>query len=592
MIETRQRNSRHLATAHEPVVLDLAGPKHFDAFNYGPAPLILSGGFNSAKTVTLILKMLSISDRFPGYRWLIARKVWDELRKTTLASFFKFCPRQAWEPHGRRSDTEKILELNNGSTFIYAHLDDPDIETLLRGLELNGVLFDQMEEIEESHARTVMTRLGRWDKVTVPQVEIEMFTAATGKPWPFIHEVTGRTMPPSYFLATCNPDHELHWIYEMFHPESERHYERQIVVEKEPRLLASGAFAPVGSKVSYHDLGYRMIEVSTYDNKFATRQNLQEMESQDETWKRRFLHGKWGIPEGQIHQVRDASLLQPSAAVINHVMHKCTLHRSFDHGDSAPASCGWWGVDEEGNVIRYREYYKPDTLISEHRRAITKLSEGERYQFNLADPSIFYDTVQNKDRRMSVAQLYRDVTEFDPETAIFWQKADNDELGTRDRISEYLKLQGTGEMWDRPEPPKIAPEQMEIFHQTGEAPRVHPITKELGYWPRLFFVVRTEDYPNGCHESVRQLKSQRRVKIGTINGRPSFSDERDEKIVDHAYDDIRYFMASRPSRFKQPKTATNGKTYASIRKRMLQQSKSRTHRSRVAAAARAYARTA
>ena len=47
-----------------------------------------------------------------------------------MSSFFKFCKRGAWEPNGRRSDTEKILELNNGTSFIWGHLDDPDTLTL------------------------------------------------------------------------------------------------------------------------------------------------------------------------------------------------------------------------------------------------------------------------------------------------------------------------------------------------------------------------------------------------------------------------------------------------------------------------------
>src|SRR5678810_163744 len=203
-VDTRQRNQRHLSGPSGPRVLDLASPKHFEAFNYGPAPLVLSGGFNAAKTVTFILKMLYIADLYPGYRWLIARKVWDELRKTTLSSLFKFVPPAAYA-RGRRSDTEKILELNNGSSFIYAHLDDPEIDSFLRGLEVNGVLFDQMEEINQGHAMTVMKRLGRWDHVTVPDALVEAHTASTGQPWPFIHHETGRLMPPSYFLGTCNP---------------------------------------------------------------------------------------------------------------------------------------------------------------------------------------------------------------------------------------------------------------------------------------------------------------------------------------------------------------------------------------------------
>ena len=482
----------------------------------------------------MCLKMLYVADLFPGYRWLIARRVWDELRKTTLSSFFKFCPRQAYEPYGRRSDTEKILELNNGSSFIYAHLDDADVMTLLRGLEINGALFDQMEEIEQEHVSVVMTRLGRWDQVTVPQHLIDAYTAK-GKAWPYVHEVTGRPMPPSYLLGTCNPDHELHWIYEMFHPESQRHYEKHITVSREPRLLADGTYAQPGDKVSYHDLGYRMIEVSSYDNKYATRQSLEQAEAQDETWKRRFLYGKWGIPEGQIHNVRPESVLEPTAAVLSYIQNNCTLHRAMDHGDSAATCVLWFGVDREGNIFCFREYYKENALISAHRQAISGLSKFETYRTNLADPAIFSPSMQKHDQRWSVQQEYADCANFPRETAIFWQKGDNDELGTRNRISEYLRLSGIWEQ--RPVEGRLEPTEM---------PRIHPLTKERGMWPRLYFVKKTQDYPNGCDQVLRQTKSARREKIGTENGRPLFSDDRDEKIPDHAYDPLRYFMASQP----------------------------------------------
>ena len=69
MPETRQRNVRHLSPPQEPMVIDWAGPKLEEAFQYGPAPLLLHGSYNSAKTVTLCLKMLYIADLFPGYRW-------------------------------------------------------------------------------------------------------------------------------------------------------------------------------------------------------------------------------------------------------------------------------------------------------------------------------------------------------------------------------------------------------------------------------------------------------------------------------------------------------------------------------------------
>lgn len=532
-VETRQRNSRHHATSSETQVIDFAGPKQEDGFRYGPAPLVMSGAYNSAKTVTMCLKSLYISDIYPGYRWFVGRKVWDELRKTTMSSFFKFCPRQAYEPYGRRSDTEKILELNNGSSYIWGHLDDPDTLTLVRGLEINGFLLDQMEELYEEIFTALLPRLGRWDKVTVPDSVRIQYELQTGKPWPWVHQETGKVMPPSYALGTCNPDHELHWIYERFHPESTRHWEKHIPVEKEPRLLADGTFAPVGALISYHDLGYRMIELSAYDNKYATRQSLQEMESQDETWKRRFLHGKWGIPEGQIHKVTPESILEPTPAVLTHIMHNCTLHRSMDHGDSAATCVLWWGVDRDGNIFCFREYYKPNALISEHRQNVAGLSKFERYQFQLADPAIFAASMQKHGMRWSVAHEYADCVNMARENAIFWTPGDNDEFGTRNRISEYLRPQG---VW------QFEPEVGEL----AEVDRIHPITKEKGRWPRLYLVKKSDEYPNGCDQAIRQLKSQRRMKIGTENGKPIFSDDRDEKIPDHAYDPVRYFMASRP----------------------------------------------
>jgi hypothetical protein len=60
--------------------------------------------------------------------------------------------------------------------------------------------------------------------------------------------------------------------------------------------------------------------------------------------------------------------------------------------------------------------------------------------------------------------------------------------------------------------------------------------KRGGQWARV---------TNGVSHVLRELRSQRRVKIGTDMGRPAFSDERDATIADHGYDCCRYFLASR-----------------------------------------------
>src|SRR5438552_259406 len=106
---------------------------------YGPFPVCASGGFGAAKTYAGCLKALLLSQWYPRNRGLIFRRVAKELRQTTLATFFKLCPPQAYDERlgGRRSDQEGYLKLVNGSEILFLHLEDPNVQGVLRGLEIN-----------------------------------------------------------------------------------------------------------------------------------------------------------------------------------------------------------------------------------------------------------------------------------------------------------------------------------------------------------------------------------------------------------------------------------------------------------------------
>src|ERR1700730_2443983 len=106
--------------------------------------------------------------------------------------------------------------------------------------------------------------------------------------------------------------------------------------------------------------------------------------------------------------------------------------------------------------------------------------------------------------RFSVADEYAEVQSQPRATAIFWSAADNNELGTRNRIHEYLR---------------VDPE------------RINPFTKAPGS-PRLFFIQVSDTYPQGVYHAIRETRAQRRVKIGTDLGKAIFSDERDPSVVD------------------------------------------------------------
>ncbi len=509
--DPRNRGLGGLATAKAEVrQIEWASPTQRDIFNYGPWPCCASGGFGSSKTFAFCLKALWLSETFPGNRGVIGRREFEMLKVTTMSTFFKLCPPIAYS-QGRRSDSEKILRLNNGSEILWMHLDDPETENVIRGLEINWFLLDQAEEIQEEIFDMLLARLGRWDMTEVPE-HIIMKEGGI-ETWAWRNPQTGKALVPTYAMMTCNPESEMHWLWRRFHPDSPEWQEK------------------------YKDRGYKLFQMDSRDNKFLPQQNLEAMLSQDESFVRRFVRGEWGIPEGQIHQVDPKSIIEGNGELLRYFRERCTLHRTMDHGEASPTCCVWWAVDREGNCFGFREYYMPNRLISDHRANITGMSEGERYEFQLADPSIFFLTAQKHGGRWSVSDEYSDVTNLPKETAIWWQPADNNELGTRNRINEYLRV---------------------------DPSRIHPITKDKGS-PRLFFVKKSDEYPQGCDHAIRQLRSARRKKIGSEFGRPIFCDDRDDAAADHAYDPIRYFMSSRPPLAAYVSERTSRKTANAVR---------------------------
>ena len=477
-----------------------ASPTQGEAFRYGPFPQVVSGGWGSGKTWVYCLKAIWLSTTYPRNRGVIARSVGKELRETTMSTFYRVCPPRLYDRRqgGRRSDQAGYMRFaQSQSEILFLHLEDPETQGIIRGLDINWFLIDQAEE-DPDHMEEIFDlligRLARWDIAEVPAWMLEQWTAETGAPWPWVHPESGQPVPPSYAMLACNPDVETHWIYRRFHPDS------------------------VDYQAKYKAEGYRMFDMPSDANRFLSATNLGFLLSKDDAFIRRNVKGIWGLPEGAIHVIDALSVIDGTPELLTYCQRFCLLFRTLDHGDSAPTCCLWWAVNQNGDVICFREYYLPNALISTHRGNISGLSEGERYELNLADPTIFHQMPMKQGGRFSVADEYAEVQTQPRATAIFWTPADNNELGTRNRINEYLRV---------------------------DPDRVHPFTHARRA-PRVYFLKRSDAYPQGCYHVLRETRAQRRVKIGTDLGKAIFSDERDPGKADHAYDPFRYFIASRP----------------------------------------------
>lgn len=400
--------------------------------------------------------------------------------KTTYPTFFKICPREFIEAQNLQ---EGFTVFKNRSRVDWIHLDGVG-ESTLRGFEVNSALVDQAEEEDEATYDILDSRIGRWDKAEVPK---ELLSACPN--WP-ISDFTGNYLAPSYHLNLCNPDTQFHHLYRHYHPDS--------LAKKKNHFFVEGQWDP----------------------KLSSKETYEQALNRDDEWVAKYIRGEWGVSNAQIHRVWPQSYLEYSEELIDLILKKGNLFRILDHGDSSPTCCLWVAA-LYGLFIVYREYYVPNKVISEHRRALQDLSEGESYSANYADPAIFKKEGNKEGAFWTVAAEY--LTKDIPGKAIAWIPADNNEFATRNRINELLKPNESRKRLD------------------GSIPS-----------SGIFFIKRSTEYPYGCFHSINELGSQRRKLIGYFEGKAIYSDDREDSVADHAYDCIRYFVAMHGSSRGEP----------------------------------------
>lgn len=359
-----------------------------------------SGGFNNGKTYSGCLKALTLLVTFPNYRIALSRQTFTDLKKTTMQTFFKICPKELLLRH---NEQDGFTELVNKSVIHWLHLDKVDDSTL-RGLELNSSLIDQAEETEEKVYDVLDGRIGRWDNAEIPQYLLDSYPGGPNA-WPR-NEKTGKLIAPSYNMLLCNPDTQFHYIYRKYHPDS---------LERKPR--------------------YFYVE-GEWDSGLGSAESYVEALEKGEEYVAKFVKGQWGISNAQIHNLPGSSLLTYSGELVERILRKGNLFRVLDHGDASPTCCLWFAV-LDGVYICYREYYNPNQPISYHRKAIRDLSGDEIYTANYADPQIFKKTSQKDGGFWTVSDEYLDKTLDSPPLA--WIPADNNEFATRNRINELLR---------------------------------------------------------------------------------------------------------------------------------------------------------
>lgn len=372
----------------------------------------------------------------------------------------------------------------NGSILQFCHLQHENDVSNYQSQQFDVILFDEATHFTRSMVRYMLTRN----------------RSATGN------------IPRPFVAMGTNPGNIGHmWFKEEFVDAGEP--EKLHIVEVEEGKFEEHIFIP--AKLSDNQ--------ALEENDPEYRQNL---ENQPDHIRRQLLDGDWDALDGV------------AFAEFRKAYHVCEpfdipegwiKFRSMDWGYAKPYSVGWYAIDFDGRIYKYRELYghggENDKGSRESPAEVAKkIWEAENYydsynrlvseelRYAVADDAVFGG---QQDNSKSIAEQFQDA----------FMKIDQ-EKGTRTRLWERVgkgrgsRVQGKLELHQRLRLPKD-----KDGNPTGERPFI------------MFF--------NTCHNTLRTLP------VLVVDERNP--EDVDTTQEDHSYDETRYACMSRPMTPKEKK---------------------------------------
>lgn len=112
------------------------------------------------KTYVCLAVLLILAKVYPKSKWCVIRESLPTLKRTTLESFKKLVPQNFIKSYNQ---TDQIYTFKNGSQIFFMAEDyenDKDLDRF-KGLEVNGFLLEQIEELQHDLLKMCFIRAGR-----------------------------------------------------------------------------------------------------------------------------------------------------------------------------------------------------------------------------------------------------------------------------------------------------------------------------------------------------------------------------------------------------------------------------------------------
>ena len=318
-----------------------------------------AGGGKSDALVAEALRQVHL----PHYRGIILRKTYPECA-VLIDKTMKYYP--AAFPGARYNDSKHVWTFPSGAKIYFGSLQYAKDKIKYQGQNYDFIGIDELTHFTYEEYAYLKSR----NRPNGPGTRV-------------------------YIRCTCNPGGVGHgWVKARF------------IDGKEPGRTYTEKITVGGRK---YERTRTFIPASVFDNKILLDNDpdyVATLASMPEADKRALLYGDWDSFSGQVFTEFRNSPEGYQSRRWTHVIEPFDIpkhwrrYRSFDFGYAKPFSVGWWAVDTEGRVYRYRELYgctnEPDTGLKwEPSRIARRIKEIEN-EFErgntvqgVADPAIW-----------------------------------------------------------------------------------------------------------------------------------------------------------------------------------------------------------
>lgn len=368
-------------------------------FQHCPAYETMFGGTKGPGKTDSLLREGLRQIKKPNYRAIIFRRTYPNLREVIDRSF-KYFPAAG----GKYNAQEHRWHFPSGAKYAFGHVNHEADKYTYQGHEYHFLGFDQVEEFTESQYLFLMAQ--------------------------------NRTSDPTircYIRATANPGGVGHgWVKKRF-IQVLNPYDIKYFYRDQDEDVECSASDPKGTARAF-------IPATVYDNPSITENDpnyIKRLEQLPEDDKQALLYGNWDIFKGQFFKdwrkaihVREKEIKKEYVKFL-----------SLDYGYSNPSSIGWWFVDFDGSLHRYREFYGEGLTYSQLAERVVSLTPAdEKIDYCVADPAIWGDRAHHTNTKEGIKgesgaetmqKIWGDFTQL--------VKADNSRITGWGRMRELLK---------------------------------------------------------------------------------------------------------------------------------------------------------